>query len=312
MKFSILNKITSQVPSACLSLDEFVSILRNPAHGGEQYIKAAKIVEEIRSITDESQQKALKQTLPVTAPGVVYGENRQEVISFSGLMQIDIDHVTNPEQLRDELGKLSWVTLSALSVRKGVWLLIKIPEPHRQAEYWAKVNDWLWNKHGVIADPARKNPKDLRFYSPDSDAIYNTSAIVLPLLPAITTPGPTLTYNKPKKPFTGTYFSPIDDFNAKADVIQLLLSTGWKIFRQKGRDIQFTRPGKSTGISANWNESLRKLYVFTSNSDLNQSVPQYALSPTDIFMQLNKISCIATARRELLNMGYGHSNKTNN
>jgi hypothetical protein len=309
MKFSILNKITSQISSAFLSLDEFVSILRNPAFGGEQYIKAAYTVKEIRAITDESKQKALKQTLPVIAPGVVFGKNRQEIKSFSGLMQIDIDHVTNPEQLRDELGKLSWVTLSALSVRKGVWLLIKIPEPQRQAEYWAKVNDWLWNKHGVIADPARKNPKDLRFYSPDSDAVYNTSAIVLPLLPAITTHGPALTCNKPKKSFTGVYFSPIDDFNANADVLGMLLSQGWKLNRQVGENSRLTRPGKRTGISANWNATIRKLYVFTSNSEFTQNESRYPLSPTDIFMQLNHISCIALTRQQLLSLGYGLSKK---
>lgn len=309
MKFSVLNKIISLVPTAIISLSKLASNIHNPETGGELYIKAAKIVDRIRATTDENTQRELKQLLPAISPGVVFGKNRQDIISYSGLMQIDIDHVSNPEQLRNELGKLSWVTLSALSVRKGVWLLVKIPDPERQAEYWAKVNDWLWNKYGVVADPARKNPKDLRFFSPDSEAIYNPSAIFLPALPAIIISKSASTFNKPKKCFTGPYFSPIDDFNANADVLQMLQSHGWKIHKQNGSNIQLTRPGKRTGISANWNESLRKLYVFTSNSELIQNETQYALSPTDIFMQLNNVTCIGIARERLINKGYGQTNK---
>lgn len=307
MNFSILNKITSQTPSAILSLDEFVTILHDPFKGGEQYIKAKNTVERIRSITDEDQQKTLKQTLPAIAPGVVFGKNRQDVLFYTGLMQIDIDHVKYPERLRNALSVFSWITLSALSVRKGVWLLIKIPEPERQAEYWTKVNGWLWNKYGVVADPARKNPKDLRFFAPDNGVIYNPEAIALPSLPAITAPETIQGSKKPPKCFTGPYLSPIDDFNARSDIIQILLINGWKIHRQIGCNIQLTRPGKRAGISANWNESLRKLYIFTSNSELHQNESRYPLSPTDIFMQMNHINCISLAREHLKSLGYGYS-----
>ena len=309
MNFSILNKITAQIPSAILSLDEFVSILHDPSNGGAQYIKASNIVDKIRSITDDNQQKELKQTLPVVSPGVVFGENRQDIKSFSGLMQMDIDHVTNPEQLRDALGKLSWITLSALSVRKGVWLLVKIPEPHRQAEYWEKVNAWLIHNYGIESDPARKNAKDLRFYSPDKDAIYNPNAATLKLIQAAPITKTVKASPVGKKLSTGLYFSPIDDFNSRADIVSMMLSHNWKIFNNHGDNIRLTRPGKSSGISANWSEFRRKLYVFTSNSDLYQSDTHYPLSPTDIFMQLNNINCIAIAREQLISMGYGHANR---
>ncbi|MFA5971756.1 MAG: BT4734/BF3469 family protein [Lentimicrobiaceae bacterium] len=309
MNFSILNRITAQVPSATLSLDEFVSILHNPANGSAQYIKASNIVDKIRSISDEDRQKELKQTLPVVAPGVVFGANRQDIKSFSGLMQIDIDHVTNPELLRDELGKLSWITLSALSVRKGVWLLVKIPEPERQAEYWAKVNAWLINQYGIESDPARKNAKDLRFYSPDKDAVYNPHAATLNIIPAPSASKQVKALQIEKRMNSGLFFSPIDDFNSRADVIPLLLSHDWKVCNQHGINIRLTRPGKSFGISANWNEELRKLYVFSSNSNLIQSKGKHPLSATDIFMQLNHISCIAIAREQLLSMGFGYQHK---
>jgi hypothetical protein len=308
MKFSVFNRASSTVPVNTISLDQFATIVKNPVAGGEIFQKSAEIVKEIRLISDEARQKQLKQTLPAISPGVVFGENRQDVASFSGLMQIDIDHVINPEQLRDELGNLSWVTFAALSVRKGVWLLVKIPEPERQAEYWFKVNEWLTKRYaGIEADPKRKNPKDLRFFAPDREAIYKPYALTLKILPIQHAANTIKAPPKAIQRIGGNYISPIDDFNSRGDIIPLLQANDWKICRQHGRNIRLTRPGKSNGISANWNEDLRKLYVFSNHATLQNAISTHALSPVDIFMQLNQINSISDARQTLQNLGYGNS-----
>jgi len=306
MKISVFETAMATKPIQTLDLDELVDIVRSPGTGGDLFIKADRIVEKIRTLINEDRQRELKLTLPAISPGAEFGSNRQEILSNSGLMQIDIDHVLYPEQLRDALGIYPWITLSALSVRKGVWLLIKIPEPERQPEYWLKINEWLKNKFGVEADPARKNPKDLRFYAPDPGIIYNPESIVLPPLPKVYEVEKANPPSKPRKSLTGPYFSPIDDFNSHADVIQMLLANGWKIYGQRGSNIRLTRPGKNFGISANWNTDLRKLYVFTSNSIFTVSTSGHPLSPVDIFMQINNINCLAVAREQLLNLNYGY------
>lgn len=188
-------------------------------------------------------------------------------------------------------------------------MLVRIPEPDRQPEYWEKVNAWLLANYGIEADPKRKNPKDLRFYAPDVDALYNPAAKVLTLLPPLPVIQSVIHTNNHSRCISGSYFSPIDDFNSRADVIQILTSNGWKIHSHHGSNIRVTRPGKRSGISANWNEELRKLYVFTSNSDLIQSDNKYPLSATDVFMQLNHIDCIALARQQQIRMGYGNTNQ---
>ena len=304
MKFSAFKIAQSKKPIDSLTLDQFVKILRNPSIGGDIYIKAANTVELIRATTDEIRQKKLKLTLPAISPGVEFGSNREDILSYSGLMQIDIDHVSEPEKLRKRLGSLSWVTLSALSVRKGVWLLIKIPEPHRQPEYWESINNWLQAVHKVEADPARQNPKDLRFYAPDSGVIYKPISCALNVLPERQCAKSVIASSNQKKSITGHYLSPLDDYNQQADVIDLLIASGWKFYNQFGKNIRLTRPGKQSGISANWNEELRRLFVFTSNSIFQTD--NRSLSPVDVFMKLNQINNLSIARNRLQDLGYGY------
>jgi hypothetical protein len=85
----------------------------------------------------------------------------------------------------------------------------------------------------------------------------------------------------------------------------MLLADGWKISHRLGNRVRLTRPGKSHGTSADWDEDLRRLYVFTSNSNLAMDNNQHALSPVDIFMQMNKINTTHEMKMKLSEMGYG-------
>jgi len=307
MKFSAFKTSYSKEPFTDIQLTDFASIVHDPGKGGSIFTNGASIVYRIRATKDVNIQKQLKQQLPAISPGVQFGRNRQDIYCYTGLMQIDIDYgITDPEALRNELGRLSWVMFSSLSVRRGVWLLIEIPEPTRQVEYWHKVNDWLSKKYNLSADPSRKNPKDLRFFAPDKDAIYNPGARPLALLEQepvkASKPIPILG----KRGYTGNgYVSPLDDFNKNADVIGMLLLDGWKISHKKGSKIRLTRPGKDHGTSADWDENRRRLYVFTSNSILAMDDPRHALSPVDIFMKREKINTTHEVRIKLADLGYG-------
>ncbi|MBW6491481.1 MAG: hypothetical protein K0B15_09855 [Lentimicrobium sp.] len=308
MKFSTFKTSYSKKPFTDMQLSFFASIVHEPELGGKVFIVGARLVNQIRATKDEKIQKQLKQQLPAISPGALFGLDRQDLSNYTGLMQIDIDNgIQDPEQLRNELGRLSWVIFSSLSVRRGVWFLVKIQEPARQAAYWEKVNEWLIKKHGLYADPARKNPKDLRYFAPDMDAIYNPAARPLALLEQ----EPIINYKT--VPILGKwgyggkgYVSPLDDFNQNADVIGMLQLDGWKISHKKGSKIRFTRPGKDHGTSADWDINIRRLYVFTSNSNLANEDNRHALSPVDILMKLSNISTTHEIRQKLVEMGYGH------
>lgn len=307
MNFSVFERPNYKKPSGAVSLASFASIVSDPALGGSIFIEASCLVNEIRNCADPVIQKQLKQKLPAIAPGVRFGLNRQDIRSYTGLMQIDIDKgITDPEKLRNDLGTLSWVVFSALSVRRGVWFLARIPEPHKQHIYWERINDWLYKNYKLNADPARKNAKDLRFFAPDPGCIFNPNAILLPAIP----PSINDDFGKirnPKKhdPAGSGYLSPITDFNQRADVVEMLLRDGWKISHTHGVKVRLTRPGKQNGTSADWHTEKRRLYIFTDNSNLYQSSLKHGLSATDVLMQLNQIQTLSEARTVLKEMGYG-------
>jgi len=313
MTFSVFERPNYTRPLGALSLDIFASIVSDPAKGGPLYIEAAKLVEQIRICSDPDSQKQLKQKLPAIAPGVRFGINRQDVQDFTGLMQIDIDKgITDPECLRNSLGNLSWVVFSALSVRRGVWFLARIPEPLKQHIYWERINAWLNDNYKLSADPARKNAKDLRFYAPDESCIFNPDAVVLPLILEPNKSKVDHITHQGKNKHTGTgYLSPITDFNQRADVVSLLLQEGWKISHEHGVKIRLTRPGKQSGISADWHTEKRRLYIFTDNSNLNQNSLEHGISATDVLMQLKQICDISDARKVIKEMGYGIDRSTN-
>ena len=54
---------------------------------------------------------------------------------------------------------------------------------------------------------------------------------------------------------------PGDDYNERGDLHALLLQHGWKVSGKSGNNIQLTRPGKSSGLSATWNGE--HFYVFS-------------------------------------------------
>lgn len=310
--FSLFENATAKEPTGSLSIAKFASIVCDPVNGGTRFIEAARIVDAIRLTNDFEDQRRLKLTLPAVAPGARFGNDRQNIENYTGLMQIDIDNgINDPEYLRNKIGSFSWVLLSALSVRKGVWFLARIPEPEKQAEYWEKVNNWLKSEFGLMADESRKNPKDLRFFAPDKGVIYNPNARLLPLIQTYPFSAMPARKRKIKKQLSGIYLSPIDDFKRNADVIPMLLELGYKIYHQHGDKIRFTRPGKSRGTSAEWDENKRLFYDFSSNSPISGINPGRSLSALDIYIQLKQIS-LAEAREQLRATGWGRETKLAN
>lgn len=308
--FSLFDRAETKEPFGTLSITDFASIVCEPEKGGAMFIEAAKNVEKIRSTDNQEEQRRLKLTLPAIAPGVKFKNNRQNIESLSGLMQIDIDKgIENPEFLRNRIGREKWVLLSALSVRRGVWFLTRVPEPEKQPEYWEKINEWLKKNLNIEADISRKNPKDLRFYAPDSGVIFNPGALTLNKIQRNSNTTTTAAYIQRTKKLTGYYVSSIDDFKRNADVIPILLELGWKKGPQHGKKTKFTRPGKDKGTSAEWDEEKRLFYIFSSSSSLYDLNPGRSLSAVDLYTQLKQIG-IKEAVAQLKNEGWGIYPKT--
>ena len=96
---------------------------------------------------------------------------------------------------------------------------------------------------------------------------------------------------------------PGDDYNERGDLHALLLSHGWKVCGRDSNNIQLTRPGKTTGLSATWNGE--HFYVFTSSCP--QFEPDRGYRPFEVYTRLEHNGDHTAAARFLGSQGFGDS-----
>jgi putative DNA primase/helicase len=125
-----------------------------------------------------------KKNLPaVTISGKFSKRNANGLLDHSGIMQIDIDKVENPAELRDKLIQDKHICAAFISPSgKGVKALILITADHtkHKAAFIAAENH-LQAYYDVQIDKSCKDVGRLCFVSYDADLRTNTDAIPLPL-----------------------------------------------------------------------------------------------------------------------------------
>ena len=92
--------------------------------------------------------------------------------------------------------------------------------------------------------------------------------------------------------------TPGDDYDARADIPELLRAHGWTHAAGK----YWTRPGKTKGISASWDVIPRRLWVFSTSTEFE---PQHVYRPWHVFAILCHAGDFKAAARELRKFGYG-------
>ena len=101
----------------------------------------------------------------------------------------------------------------------------------------------------------------------------------------------------------GSPKTPLEDFNERGDVLGLLTARGWKVVRRSGQKTYLLRSGNpSSGVSGNFHEGHRKLYLFSTSTEFEA---QRSLSPSDVFIKLEAKGDPSEAARKLRAMGYG-------
>lgn len=153
---------------------------------GSKFGKEIQILEYRRT-----GEQHLKNSLPLVTVGAVCkdGRKRDNVVNRTGWIALDIDakdnqHLTDAEHLRDEVAKIQNVAFSGLSTGgRGVWALVKVSHPDRQAEHFEALQA-DFKAFGIVLDSSKgKNPNDARFYSYDPGAIIKDSFTVYTKLP---------------------------------------------------------------------------------------------------------------------------------
>lgn len=145
-------------------------------------IKSGKWKDQItrlRSIQDETEQKAFKNTLLCfTGSGVFSSRKTEGLIAHSGIMILDFDAKDNPriiEKRQDLIADRHTAFLFTSCRGNGLAVGVKI-DGVKRAETFQYLEQYYQEKHGLITDKGCKDVCRLRFISYDPDLHLNENA----------------------------------------------------------------------------------------------------------------------------------------
>lgn len=97
--------------------------------------------------------------------------------------------------------------------------------------------------------------------------------------------------------------SPFEDYNQRADVVDLLQKHGWKVVGNKGNKTIFLRAGQTTSQSSgNYDHDKNWFSVFTTSTEFE---PQRAYLPYAVFAYLECNKDFSEASKKLFELGFG-------
>ena len=140
-------------------------------------------IENIRSVTNEEQQKSLKKQLPLATISGTFAPTRkaENLVSHSNLLCVDIDKKDNMsvpwfDNLKNEWHNIPQILYAAHSVRGEGWFAIfhiAYPEKHR-AHFEALQRDFA--NSGLVVDKSCKDVSRMRTISYDPEPYVNEAA----------------------------------------------------------------------------------------------------------------------------------------
>lgn len=220
----------------------------------------------------------------------------------SGLICVDLDHLGNRLLSVREAIESDPHTLAAFVSPTGTGLKVIFKcdpaDPHIQSYLAAEY--YMLERHGLEIDPACKDVSRLCFVSYDPETfIAETCRLLAPRPEKKEFAAPQ--ESKPAAHLTAG-LEPWDDFDRCCDFPSLLRSHGWTECGKFG----WTRPGKSSGLSATWNKVPGRFYVFTSSTDFQAN---HVYRPWHVYAILNHAGNWSTAVASLRKEGFGEQIK---
>ncbi|WP_026902951.1 BT4734/BF3469 family protein [Pedobacter glucosidilyticus] len=267
------------------------------------------IIESIRAEPIEDIQKLMKtENLPAFTASGTFSPTRNEASlkKHSGCIAFDIDKLKafEVDPLKRLLKDDPFVYACSLSARgKGLCGLFKISEPAFHKKHFAAMERYFLMTYHVKLDPAPSNVASGRFYSYDANPFINEKSKIFEYL-----------YDEPKKPknnYSGksNSYSVADDFNIRGGALieELLIEHGWAYIETKGTNNRYTRPGKTSGISANYCSERKLFFVWSTDPDTGLKVDRAkAFNHWAVFVQLECNGDQKEAARKLYALGYGN------
>lgn len=169
------NGIYNTTSNGNVTLNEFIKSIQRPS---DDVLSTLEKVRQASADGNDFMKAKYKARLPYYTPAVMLKKrNYESIISFTGLMPLDFDKLTEKQAvaLKYELMKYDYVICSWLSSsRRGVRALVSIPKCKSVEEYKARFGALakIMSKYPGF-DYACKNAVLPLYYSFDDALLYN-------------------------------------------------------------------------------------------------------------------------------------------
>ena len=135
--------------------------------------KYKKFIDDIRRTQDSKERRNKKvRFLPVITPAGVFNRDcGDHLVSYSGCICVDLDHLTSIEEVKDELISFPGLMYCGLSVSgNGLFMLIKVARPEKYFDHQRAI----WSDLGALGiepDPMTSGINRTRFVSYDPNPV---------------------------------------------------------------------------------------------------------------------------------------------
>jgi len=141
--------------------------------------KLRDITQRVKSETDKKKRNKLKVSkLPAVTVSGTFANGSQKISDFvkhSGLMQIDIDEIDNPEAIKEQLKKDNYTNCCFISPSgNGVKVIVKIKaDIHTHLQTFKSLQKYYFEKYNIEIDEKCKDISRLMFLCSDSRIFIN-------------------------------------------------------------------------------------------------------------------------------------------
>ncbi|MDD2477045.1 MAG: BT4734/BF3469 family protein, partial [Dysgonamonadaceae bacterium] len=268
-KFSYYKRpIRNTTPYKNITLNDAVNAIKGK--------KAKTATENLRAIDDVNEAKQFKANHfdYVTFSGTFTKRSIKSLIDYSGLIALDFDDV-DVKEVKSKLLNQTEVDTVLLFVSpsgNGVKWIVPSTDVEEHDLVFKMYQRYCKEELGLQVDESGKDVARACFIPYDADVYSNCSYSWRKLEkywgdPQLGTAGQSSTPSPHSNftPFDGP--NPFEDYNSSNDFIVLLEAHGWRQCEKHSDAIKFTRPGKKSGVSADFNLSMRVFYVFTDQTN---------------------------------------------
>lgn len=305
--FSLIEQIRiTKGPFATVDLATFIDHIRAGQWAEPVQRMRAILEREAKNDDDKEKIKAeakrIKVKLPAVLPSGVFDKRSNEGLrERTGLICADLDALGDQlpsyrQQIEADPHTLACF-LSPSGTGLKVWLRLDLKRTHEEG--FRAMRRHFLKRFGLEIDEACKDVSRACFVSNDPDAFLADDAEVLPYPPE------PLPFATPEEKMPGSRLvegtRPGDDYDARGDFFALLRRHGWTSTGDGGK--RWTRPGKTRGVSATWDEVPGRFYVFSSSAAPLEAGKTY--KPWHVFALFEHGGDFKAAARALAAQGYG-------